>query len=55
MKIEKALKALNQIRTYCSATDLEELNYVIEVMKKLQEDGIEDPLHTDFKNTGSNR
>ena len=31
MTNEKALKALQQIKTYCAATQLEELNYVIEV------------------------
>ena len=50
MTNEKALKALRQIKTYCSATQLEELDYVIEVIEKLEKDGITDPLNTDFSN-----
>lgn len=52
MTNEKAIKALEQIKTYCSATNLEELDYVISVMKKLQADGITEPLNTDFKKAG---
>ena len=33
MTNEKALKALRQIKTYCAATQLEELDYVIEVIE----------------------
>lgn len=52
MTNDKAIKALEQIKTYCSATNLEELDYVIDVMKKLQADGVKDPLNTDFKKLG---
>lgn len=45
---EKALKALEQIKTYCAATNLDELNYVIKIMKKLQAAGISEPLKADF-------
>lgn len=45
---EKALKALEQIKTYCAATNLDELNYVIEVIKKLKNDGVSKPLEADF-------
>ena len=48
MEIEKAVKALQQIKTYCSATQLDELEYVIAVLEKLEKDGISDPLNTDF-------
>ncbi len=48
MTTEKALKALKQIKTYCSATNLDELEYAIQVLEKLKEDGIQDPLNTDF-------
>ncbi|MBS7266668.1 MAG: hypothetical protein SPK18_01075 [Treponema sp.] len=48
MTNEKALKALQQIKTYCSATQLDELEYVISVLEKLEKDGITDPLNTDF-------
>ena len=48
MTNEKALKALQQIKTYCSPTQLEELDYAIEVLEKLEKDGIKDPLETDF-------
>ena len=49
MTNDKALKALRQIKTYCSATQLEELDYAIEVLEKLEKDGIKEPLATDFK------
>ena len=49
MTNEKALKALRQIKTYCTATQLEELDYAIEVLEKLEKDGIKDPLTIDFK------
>ena len=48
MSNEKALKALQQIKTYCSATQLEELDYAIEVLEKLEKDGIKEPLKADF-------
>ena len=48
MTNEKALEALRQIKTYCSATQLEELDYAIEVLEKLEKDGIKEPLATDF-------
>ena len=49
MTNEKALKALRQIKTYCAPTQLEELDYAIEVLEKLEKDGIKEPLATDFK------
>lgn len=48
MTNEKAIKALRQIKTYCSATLLDELDYVLLVMEKLEKDGIQNPLETDF-------
>jgi hypothetical protein len=39
---------LRQIKTYCSATQLEELDYAIEVLEKLEKDGVKEPLNTDF-------
>lgn len=48
MTNEKAIKALRQIKTYCSATLLDELDYVLLVMEKLEKDGIKNPLETDF-------
>ena len=50
MTNEKALKALRQIKTYCSATQLEELEYAIEVLEKLEKDGVKEPLAADFTN-----
>ena len=48
MTNEKALNALRQIKTYCSATQLEELDYAIDVLEKLEKDDIKNPLATDF-------
>ena len=53
MTNEKALKAMQQIKTYCAATQLDELEYVISVLEKLQKDGITDPLNTDFSSLKS--
>ena len=50
MTNEKAISALKKIKNYCSASLLDELEYVIEVMEKLHKDGISDPLNTDFTN-----
>ena len=50
MTIEKTVKALKQIRVSTAATVLEELDYAIEVLEKLEKDGIKEPLATDFKN-----
>ena len=48
MTKEKAIKALRQIKTYCAATMLDELDYVLQVMEKLEKSGIKNPLETDF-------
>ncbi|MCR5401866.1 MAG: hypothetical protein K6E78_09785 [Treponema sp.] len=48
MSNEESIDALNEIRTYCAANLLDALDYVIQVMKKLKEDGVENPLETDF-------
>ncbi len=45
---EQALKALAEIKTYCAAKNLNELRYVIDVLKHLESQGITDPLNTDF-------
>jgi len=49
MTNEKAIEALNHIKTYTAADLLDELDYVIKVMEKLEKDGVKDPLNTDFK------
>ena len=48
MTNEKAIKALRQIKTYYAATMLDELDYVLQVMEKLEKSGIKNPLETDF-------
>lgn len=48
MTNEKAIKALKEIKTYCAATSLDALEYVIQVMEKLEKDGVKEPLKTDF-------
>ncbi|MBO4508153.1 MAG: hypothetical protein J5747_05895 [Spirochaetaceae bacterium] len=44
----KVIEALQQIRTYCTAAQLDSLDYVIEVMKKLDKDGVQNPLEADY-------
>ena len=48
MNNENAIKALEQVKTYVSANSLDELDYAIEVLKKLEKEGVKDPLNTDF-------
>lgn len=47
-KIENAIQALKEIENYCNVHCLEELNYTIEVLEKLEKEGINDPLNADF-------
>ena len=54
MTNEKVIEALQQIRTYCTAPQLDSLDYVIEVMKKLDKDGVKEPLKTDFSKLQKN-
>lgn len=48
MTNEKALKALKQMKVSCSPTQLEELDYAIEVLEKLEKAGVSKPLEADF-------
>lgn len=48
MTNERVVKALKDIKTYCSATSLDELDYAIKVLEKLNEAGVEDPLDANF-------
>ncbi len=50
MDLEHIIKSLTDIRTYCTNTSLDDLDAAIEILKKLQSDGVKDPLRTDFKN-----
>ncbi len=48
MTNEEAIEALKQIKTYTAASLLDEIDYVIKVMEKLEKDGVSEPLKTDF-------
>lgn len=48
MNVEKALKALKQMKISCSATQLAELEYTIMILEKLAKEGINDALELDF-------
>jgi hypothetical protein len=48
MTNDEAIKALKEIKTYTAATLLDELDYVIAVMEKLNKAGITKPLDADF-------
>lgn len=48
MTNEKAICALKQVKTYVTASSLDELDYAIAVLEKLAADGITKPLETDF-------
>lgn len=44
----EVVKALEEIKTYCAANLLDELEFAQKVIKKLEEAGIENPLEADF-------
>ena len=48
MTNEEAIKALKEIKTYTAVNLLDELDYVIAVMEKLNKEGIKNPLDEDF-------
>ena len=48
MTNKDVLDALKQMKTYCAAGSLDKLTYAIKVIEKLDNDGIENPLKTDF-------
>ncbi len=48
MTNKEVLEALRQIKTYCAADSLDKLNYAIAVIEKLDNDGISNPIKTDF-------
>ncbi|MCQ2592766.1 MAG: hypothetical protein MJ188_08280 [Treponema sp.] len=50
MTNKKAIESLKQIRTYTAAGLLDVIDYIIQVLEKLEKEGITDPLNTDFKN-----
>ncbi|MBR0495535.1 MAG: hypothetical protein IJJ71_05110 [Treponema sp.] len=48
MTNKTVIDALKQMKTYCAADLLDKLNYAIAVFEKLENDGIDNPLKTDF-------
>lgn len=48
MKNADVIKALEEIKAYAAANLLDELDYAKAVFEKLEKDGIENPLETDF-------
>ena len=48
MDNKQAIESLKQIKTYTAAGLLDDIDYVIQVLEKLDKDGIKDPLNTDF-------
>lgn len=48
MTNEKAIKALEQIKTYVTANSLDEVDYAIDVLKRLEKAGVSSPLEADF-------
>ncbi|MCQ2586553.1 MAG: hypothetical protein MJ174_00450 [Treponema sp.] len=48
MTNEDVLKALKQIKTYTAADSLDELEFAIEVIQKLEDAGVKEPLKADF-------
>lgn len=48
MTNEEVIKALKQIKTYTAASLLDEIDYAINVLAKLEKEGVKNPLDTDF-------
>lgn len=48
MTNKTVIDALKQIKTYCAADSLDKLEYAIAVIEKLDADGVQQPLKTDF-------
>ena len=48
MTNKEAINTLYNIKIYCAAKQLDDLEYAIEVLEKLDKDGIDKPLDTDF-------
>ena len=48
MTNKEVLDALKQMKTYCAAGSLDKLEYAIKVIEKLDNDGVQNPLKTDF-------
>lgn len=48
MTNKKAIESLKQIKTYTAAGLLDVIEYIIQVLEKLEKDGVSDPLNTDF-------
>jgi hypothetical protein len=44
----QVIEALKQIKTYTAASLLDEIDYAINVLEKLEKEGVKDPLNTDF-------
>lgn len=55
MNLERIIKSLTDIKTYCTKTSLQDLEDAIEILQKLHADGVTDPLKTDFKKTGGEK
>lgn len=48
MTNKEAIESLKKIKTYTAAGLLDVVEYIIKVLEKLEKDGINDPLNTDF-------
>lgn len=48
MKIDKLIKSMEAVKTYCSATMLDDIDCVLELLKKMKSEGIEDPMEIDY-------
>ncbi len=55
MTMDKLVKAMEAVKTYCSAPMLDELDYVIELLKKMKSEGIEDPMKIDYSKLIENK
>lgn len=48
MTNKDAVKALKELKTYCSADSLDALNYAIAIVERLEKAGVTKPLEADL-------
>lgn len=44
----EVIEALEQVKTYCSSSLIDPLDYAIHVFRRFERAGVEDPVHADY-------
>ena len=48
MTNDEVIQALEQVKTYCSSSLIDPLDYAIHVFRRFERAGVEDPVHADY-------